>query len=228
MKSYQPIVCRIVRETKANTVLDMPSGTGWLSRDLNSPDIAIDGLDLFDQRPEGYRNFMQADIDDGVPSSLGRYDLIASCEGMEHIANPGLILKSIREHLNPGGTLVITTPNTWHAASRLKMLLRGFYPGFPAIPKTKRGMHMHIMPWSWPQLHLHLSLAGFSDIKLHPCFEERGIRTFDRFLALPLKAYCRKHARKAESVEVKEFWETCGSPGSLYAQRLVVSAKALS
>lgn len=226
MKAYQPIVCGLVRETDARQVLDMPSGSGWLAKDLNAPEIAIDGIDLFDNRPGGYRNFMQADLDDGIPASLGQYDMIVSCEGFEHIANPGLILKTALQHLKPGGTLVITTPNTWHAASRLKMLLRGFYPGFPAIPETRRGMHMHIMPWSWPQLHLHLSLAGFTGIRLHPCFEEQRIRLFDRLMAIPLKLYCRKYARRAGNAQVKEFWETAASPGSLYAQRMVVSAKA--
>jgi hypothetical protein len=26
---------------------------------------------------------------------------------------------------------------------------------------------MHIMPWSWRQLYLHLKLAGFADVTLH-------------------------------------------------------------
>ena len=227
MKSYQPIVCRIAREANDRAILDMPSGGGWLAKDLNSTEIAIDGIDLFDARPEGYRNFHQADLDDGIPASLGQYDMVVSCEGFEHVSNPGLILKTIRDHLKPGGTVVITTPNTWHAASRFKMMMRGFYPGFPALAgKIKRGTHMHIMPWSWPQLHLYLTLAGFTDVKLHPCFEKRGIRMLDRFLAIPLKLYCRKHGRKAAGEEARKFWETAASPGSLYAQRLVVSAKA--
>ncbi len=227
MKSYQPIVCGIAREINAKTILDMPSGGGWLVNDLRGTGAAIDGIDLFDARPEGYRSFMQADLDDGIPASLGSYDMIVSCEGFEHVANPGLILKTIREHLKPGGTVVITTPNTWHAASRFKMMMRGFYPGFPALAgKIKRGSHMHIMPWSWPQLHLYLTLAGFQNVTLHPCFEARGTRFIDRILGAPLKAYCRKHARKAPDAETRRFWEAAAGPGSLYAQRLVVSAKA--
>ena len=32
------------------------------------------------------------------------------------------------------------------------------------IGKVRRGSHMHILPWSFPQLHLFLTLAGFARI----------------------------------------------------------------
>jgi 2-polyprenyl-3-methyl-5-hydroxy-6-metoxy-1,4-benzoquinol methylase len=83
-------------------------------RERDQPDVAIDSIDLYEERPAGYRNFLCCDLEEGVPDELGSYDMIVSCEGIEHIANPGLFLKSAREHLNPGGVIVITTPNTWY------------------------------------------------------------------------------------------------------------------
>jgi len=38
------------------TVLDVPSGNGWLKEMLPSNKI-IDGIDLFEEKPLGYRNF---------------------------------------------------------------------------------------------------------------------------------------------------------------------------
>jgi hypothetical protein len=84
---------------------------------------------------------------------------------------------------------------------------------------------MHIMPWSWPQLYLHMKLAGFSDVTLHPCVEEGRTRLFEKLLALPMRAYCRRNARKAKTDEEREYWRTAAAPGSLYARRLVVSAR---
>jgi SAM-dependent methyltransferase len=189
-------------------------------------DVDIDGIDLYEEPPKGYRNFLKVDLDDGIPAELGRYDMIVSCEGIEHIASPGLFLKSARTHLNPGGTVVVTTPNTWHPAARLKYFLRGFFPGFPSLAgKIEAGTHMHIMPWSWPQLYLHLTLAGFTDIELHPCIEDDRVHFYEKLLAVPMRSYCRRHARKAKSAEEREYWITAAEPASLYSRRLVVSAR---
>lgn len=225
MKAYQPVVGMIAAEVCPRAVLDLPSGLGWLREQIKS-DVEIDGIDLFEQKPAGYRNFQAADLEDGVPSNLGSYDMIVSCEGIEHIANPGLFLKSLRKHLNPGGTAVVTTPNTWHPAARLKYFASGFFPGFPSLAgKIKPGTHMHIMPWSWPQLYLHFKLAGFDEVTLHPCFERERTHFFEYILALPMKSYCKRRARKATTAEEKNYWEAAATPNSLYARRLVVSGK---
>jgi SAM-dependent methyltransferase len=225
-KSYRPIVGTIARAVKPRTILDLPSGDGWLAEEVNDSDVAIDGIDLYEGQPRGYRRFLAADLEGGVPDKLGSYDMIVSCEGIEHIANPGLFLKSAKRHLNAGGTLVLTTPNTWYPGARLQYFMRGFFPGFPSLAgKIKPGSHMHIMPWSFPHLYLHLTIAGFDEVELHPCVEEERTHLVERLLALPMKAYCTRKARKAATPEERRYWEICASPGSLYARRLVVSAK---
>jgi SAM-dependent methyltransferase len=226
MKTYQPIVGELVRARGARAVLDLPSGSGWLRSQIADPTVMIDGIDLYEPQPAGYRNFLRHDLEHGIPNSLPRYDAIVSCEGLEHIANPGLFLKSAREHLEAGGTLVVTTPNTWYPQARLRYFLRGFFPSFPPlVGKIVAGTHMHVMPWSWPQLYLHLALAGFSDIELHPCLEDGRTRFFERVLALPMRAYCRSRMRKAASDEERRFWSVAATPGALYGRRLVVSAR---
>lgn len=226
MKAYEPIVGEILRGSGAKSVLDLPSGTGWMRRQLPDPSVALDGIDLYEAKPEGYRNFLNHDLDLAWPGSLGMYDAIVSCEGLEHIASPGLFLSSARDHLNPGGTLVITTPNTWHMAARLKYLTRGFFPGFPSLAgKIRKGSHMHIMPWSWPHLYLHLTLAGFEKIELHPCFGDDRTNFVDKMLAGLLRSNPKRKARKAKDAEEKRYWETAASDASMLSRRLVVSAK---
>lgn len=225
MKAYEPIVGEIVRNARAKTVLDLPSGTGWLRKQVPDNSVELDGIDLYEGKPEGYRNFLQHDLDLAWPSVLGTYDAIVSCEGLEHIANPGLFLASAREHLNPGGTLIITTPNTWHMKSRLQYLMRGFFPGFPSlVGKIKKGEHMHISPWSWPHLYLYLSLAGFEKIELHPCLGDDRTNLVERALAKLLRSNPAKKARKASSEEEKRYWDIAASDASMLSRRLVVSA----
>jgi len=40
-------------------------------------------------------------------------DTVVAGELIEHIANPGLMLARVHEHLKPGGQLILTTPNPW-------------------------------------------------------------------------------------------------------------------
>lgn len=71
---------------------------------------------------------------------------------------------------------------------------------------------MHIMPWSWPQLYLHFKLAGFTDIRLHPCLERTRTDLYERILAFSMKSYCLRRIGKAKTSEEKEYWQTPATP----------------
>ena len=185
----------------------------------------IDGIDLYDKPPAGYRSFRTADLDAGLPEDLGSYEAIVCCEGLEHFANPDLFLRSAFRHLAPGGTLVVTTPNVWYPGARVQYLLRGFFPGFPSLAgRIRRGSHMHLMPWSFPQLHLFLTLAGFGGIGLHDVDEPRPRRLYEWLVGLPQYLYCASRARKAAGEEERRYWTQAGSRQSVWGRRLVVSA----
>jgi SAM-dependent methyltransferase len=227
-KPYRPVVAGILNQFMPKTILDAPSGSGWLKSMLNYG-AEIDGLDLFEAAPPGYRSFRSADLDSGLPAGLPQYEFIVSCEAIEHIRNPGLFLKSAGEHLVEGGGLIVTTPNTWHPGSRLQFLLRGFFPGFPClVGNIRRGAHMHIMPWSFPQLYLYLKLVGFSEIRLHETDEKKPKRAYEKILGLPQYFYCNSKFKKANTGEEQAFWRIAGSPQSLYGRHLVISARFMS
>jgi len=224
MKPYMSIVANILAKLEPKTVLDVPSGGGWLI-DLLSFDCEVDGVDLFDEPIKGYRNFQRYDLNDGLPIETLRYDAIVSCEGIEHLGNPLLFLSSINRHLNPEGILIITTPNIWSPSSKIKYLLRGFFPGFPNLAgKIKKGTHMHIMPWSFPWLYLYLKLTGFGNIKLHNVKEKKPRHIVEKIFGWPQTLYCNKNIKRATSDEIKDYWKDAGSSQSVYGRFLVVSA----
>lgn len=223
MKGYEPVVARLLAEKRPATVLDAPCGSGWLRGALAFP-CEIDGLDLYGAAPAGYRRFAAADLDQGLPDMPGSYDAVVSCEGLEHLANPGAFLASAHRRLAPGGLLVVSTPNVWYPEARLQYLLRGFFPSFPSLAgKVKRGTHMHLVPWSFPQLHLFLTLAGFGAIRLHDVDEPKPKRLYENLLGWPQSLYCASKARKAGG-ETRDYWRQAGSRQSVYGRRLVVSA----
>ena len=126
VKSYMPVVLKIIEEKKPLSVLDAPSGNGWL-KSMETIPTEIDGIDLYEDKPKGYRNFHSSNLELGLPSELPKYDVIVSCEGIEHIGNPSLFLESVFKHLEKGGVFVVTTPNIWYPLSKLKYLFCGFF-----------------------------------------------------------------------------------------------------
>ncbi len=144
-KDYRSVVIDILNNIKLNAILDTPSGDGWLLNGLNFT-VDIDGIDLFEKKPKGYRRFTNSDLDCGIPDSMANYDAIVSCEGIEHVGNPLLLLETIKKHLVDEGVLIITTPNTWFPGAKVQYFLRG--ASFPClVGKIARGTHMHITPW---------------------------------------------------------------------------------
>ena len=219
------ITVKILNFKRPSTILDAPCGQGWLPPYLKYP-AEIDGLDLFEEMKPKYRRFIQHNLDLGVPSELPSYDCIVCCEGIEHFGNPLLFLKSALDHLNPNGFLLITTPNTWHPAARVRFLMRGFFPGFsPIAGKIKEGDHVHLMPWSYPQLNLYLKLAGFRNISM-PAYHENCPKHFwEKMVALPQLFYARHKQSKAPDEESRSFWKSAQMPISLYARQLIVIAE---
>ncbi len=226
LKPYQPVVASLLNARQPRVILDAPCGSGWLASLLDY-DFQIDGIDLFAFPRGRYRHFQSADLDLALPGDLGTYDAIVCCEGIEHFGNPESFFRSARQHLTKGGLLVLTTPNTWHPAARLQYLIRGFFAGFPClVGKIGRGTHMHIMPWSFPQLFLYLRLAGFGDIALHDLDEPKPKLAYEWLLAVPQFLYCAQKRRSARTEEEIAFWSHAGSRQSILGRRLVVSAIA--
>ena len=131
--------------------------------------VELDGVGLweFPEADGGYREVIEHDLE--TPLSLNRqYDAAVCCEVIHLVTNPGVLVESLRRALRPGGTVVITTPNTWYFRSRLQFLLRGFHSGFRPMVGRQRGQdYITYFPWSYPQLHLLLSHYGYVDITLH-------------------------------------------------------------
>lgn len=225
MRLPQRIVINILNSRRPKTVLDAPCGVGWLAGNLNYP-AEVDGIDLFEPPNQLYKRFLRHDLNAGLPAELPQYHCIVCSEGIEHLGNPLLFLESAFKTLLPGGFLLITTPNTWHPATRVNFLLRGFFRGFPFVEeKIHPGTHMHIMPWSYPQLHLYLKLVHFKDITLFQHGEDCPRHFWERMIALPQILYGKYRISRANDDEGRLFWKNALSPTSLLARQLVVVAE---
>jgi len=124
-ESSKQIVLKIIERINPSSILDVPCGDGWLSKKIKKT-IQIDGIDLYGEEALGYREWRRFNLEDGLPSDLGAYDCIVSCEGIEHIGNPELFLRTAYTHLNHGGTILLTSPNVWYHNQNYSIFLGDF------------------------------------------------------------------------------------------------------
>lgn len=59
-----------------------------------------------------------------------QFDVVVAGELIEHLSNPGLFLDCVRDHLRPGGKLVLTTPNRFAFVRFLSLFLRNSIPEY--------------------------------------------------------------------------------------------------
>ncbi len=150
-KPYHPVVINILKEQSARVVLDAPCGHGWLGNELPrvEPAALIDGLGLWEypDAVPAYRCVQEHDLDEPLPTALQGYDAVVCGEAIHLLKSPGTALAGFRAALRPGGTLVVTTPNTWHARSRGQFFLRGFHSGFSPMYGKRRGEYITYFPF---------------------------------------------------------------------------------
>lgn len=224
-KPYRHTVANHLARLMPHSVLDLATGNGWLAGALPEG-ITVDGADLFQAvAPPGYRSFIRSDINKGIPSQFGCYDAVVCCEAIGYLSNPGNFLEAIAAHLNPGGIVIISTPNPLYIGSRLLMMLRGSFPSFSYFLKNSEST-AH-MPWSalgWPQLWFLLGQSGFGEIGMLDVPEKKPKHLWEAVIGLPAKLYCKNKARKASTEQEKRFWDFAGCKQHLFGRRLVVSA----
>lgn len=106
------------------SVLDVGGGSGYLADLLKKCDSRV----TFSQVVDIDAGAQQAAIRKGHKFFLGRieefipdrkFDLVLMLNLIEHVSDPGLVLRSIREMMNPGGIVLIKTPNWRSLDARL-------------------------------------------------------------------------------------------------------------
>ncbi|MDY6981843.1 MAG: class I SAM-dependent methyltransferase [Pseudomonadota bacterium] len=110
------------------SVLDLGCGTGaWLARlqhhgfrrvlgaDCDAEAFGLDGTD-----------HVALDLDGRFSQDIARsFDVITAIEVIEHVESPAGFLREARKLINPGGVMLVTTPNVECIQGRLRFLLQG-------------------------------------------------------------------------------------------------------
>jgi SAM-dependent methyltransferase len=145
-------------------VLDLGCAEGYLGEILAARGYRVTGVDSPAAARRGFPDSIDlvvADLDRGLPSLPGRFDIVLCADVLEHLRHPAAMLRDICGILAPGGYLAASLPNSGNAYFRGNVLLGRF-------PQHERGLfdrtHLHFFTWDgWREL---LHSAGFRIDKL--------------------------------------------------------------
>lgn len=111
-----PGVLRVLGAANGRRVLDLGCGNGAIAQVLSSEGFSVVGLDRSISGIEHAHSsndkleFRKHSIDDPLPADLGQFDVVLSCEVIEHLFLPRQLFARAREAMSDNGLLVVTTP----------------------------------------------------------------------------------------------------------------------
>ena len=116
---YQMVWAELGRSVGGGRMLEVGCGrANWLSR--QQPELRITGLDFSSSAVEIAResarvektnvDFVVGDAE-ALPFADNSFDLVVSCECMEHVPHPAKMAQELARVLKPGGRFCLTTPS---------------------------------------------------------------------------------------------------------------------
>lgn len=163
-ESLLPALDRLLQQhaPKGTRILDLGCGNGFVTNWMGKKGYEVVGIDASDQgiahATKVYPGieFHHGSVYDPLSEKLGTFPLVVSLEVVEHLYAPRLYMEQIRHLVQPGGTLIISTP--YH--SYIKNLALAV-TGKMESHYTALWDHGHIKFWSRESLTTLLEEQGF-------------------------------------------------------------------
>jgi glycosyltransferase involved in cell wall biosynthesis len=113
---------------KPARVLDVGCSDGRFGALVRGQGHHVDGLDVVKHPGIATRldGFVEADLEQGLPPGLGRYDVVVAGDVLEHVTDPERLLGQLRDHLEPGGEILVSVPNFAHWYPRARVVTGHF------------------------------------------------------------------------------------------------------
>jgi Methyltransferase domain len=139
-KKIDEIIVKYLQKSTI-TLFDIGSRDSVLKQYIASP--AID-YHAFDLEPLD-NSAKQWDIEKPFPYTNTAPQIITMLEIVEHLKNPWMCMKNIADTVEPGGYLILTTPNPTWSNSRLDLLKNGYLSCFS---ESDLDLNHHVFtPW---------------------------------------------------------------------------------
>ena len=149
-------------------VIDVGCGNGAVAGLLHGLGYHVVGIDASEEgirqatREHPQVRFVQGSVYEAPSSTLGRFPAAICLEVIEHLYSPRLLVKTLRELLEPGGKLILSTPYHGYLKNIALALSGRMDQHFTALWD-----HGHIKFWSVATLTSLLREGGFENIEIH-------------------------------------------------------------
>jgi SAM-dependent methyltransferase len=200
---------RSLKEIKQNnpairTVFDIGSGSALLKEEVVKMGLEYFSFDLFPPN-EQVRKW---NVDDKFPYE-GKADVIIFLEILEHLNNPWLGMTNVADTLNPGGTILISTPNPSWSEARLVLLSKG---ALGLFTENDLEVNHHVFtPWQHI-VRFILEDSGFRDVQFFVLGKKTHITDYPFWgLKLPFRVVFRLIKKIIESRDKKAIGATYGT-----------------
>lgn len=114
--AQRDFIIRHLKQSTLSSILDIGCGAGLLLEAFHNPRVKLVGF----ESDEVMARWAQASLAAAVihnryfsvqDEAAEKFDLITISHVLEHIPRPGDFMRSLKEHLNPGGHVFIEVPN---------------------------------------------------------------------------------------------------------------------
>lgn len=162
-----PILESVIKDKKPHKIFELGCGNGSLANHI-SQYADIQGIDPSESAVKiASEKFPQLKIDhgsayDNLVEKYGQFPFITSFEVVEHVYSPAAYMETINNLLEPGGTLVISTP--YHGYWKDLMLA---LTGKLDAHHTALWEGGHIKFWSIKTLTELVSRVGLEVVSVH-------------------------------------------------------------
>ena len=238
--AYADIAALLAAVEPKGVCLDLPAGTGVNIDGIRAAGFEPLAADLFPENAahKGVRS-EKVDFTRPLPFADASCAAVLCSEGIEHCPTQLQLLREFARVLQPGGTLLLTTPNVLNLRARLAALLTGHksFRGAAVSEVTQvretsdnGGIYIgHVFLVSYLTLRFMLRLAGFERLRATTAKYSGSAVCLAPFMWLPVQLATRLMLRKVRRVghpEVAaEITAHMLSPALLFGKKLILLAQ---
>lgn len=207
--SHSVILSRL-GEGRGRKALDVGAADGFLAERLTAQGWTVTALERDPElaaRAHGRcKEVVVADLESAPPLLHGPFDAIVYGDVLEHLSDPGAVLRALDQTLAPEGTVIVSVPNVAHLWVRLSLLAGRFdYADRGILDRT------HLRFFTRRTLRELLRAAGLTVVEL-------AVTP----VPLPLVVPPRWHGRWLPRVHALSAGAARGWPGGLAYQFVAV------